>query len=135
MNNAGDFLLPGPTLVIETIVFGIVLLALSRAALPRLRRAIDGHHQRLAIAEREAASAIADRDLARAEASTIIAGARREARQILDRANSRYDEIVADGRRAGREEYEWMAARLQRERARQAVTASGPSTTSDTATL
>lgn len=135
MTDAGDFLLPGPTLIVETAVFVIVLVALSRTALPRLRNAIDSHHQRLNIAANEAAEAVAERDLARAEAHAIVAGARREARQILDRANRRHDDIVAEGRRAGREEYEWMAARHQRERARRAASARGLTTTTATTPL
>jgi F-type H+-transporting ATPase subunit b len=120
MTSAGDFLLPGPTLIVECAVFAVVLFVLSRWALPRLRAAIEQHHDRLAAADLAAAEALARRDAAVAEAQTVTDFARTEACRILDRAHARHDELVAEGRRAGRAEYEWMAARLRREQARAA---------------
>lgn len=115
MSTAGSFLLPDATLVVECVVFAIVLVVLSRAALPRLRMAADQRQRELV----EAAETIADAtDVTAAamdEAHLITTEARREAREILDRAQARHDELVDEGRRKGREEYEWMSARIQRE--------------------
>ncbi|HVT21527.1 MAG TPA: hypothetical protein VHE57_09090 [Mycobacteriales bacterium] len=121
MSSAGDFLLPGPTLIVECVVFAVVLFVLSRSALPRLRTALEQHQDRLASADRAAAEALARRDAALSEAQTITEFARTEACRILDRAHARHDEIVAEGRRAGRAEYEWMAARFRREQQRAAA--------------
>jgi F0F1-type ATP synthase membrane subunit b/b' len=120
MSSAGEFLLPGPTLIVECLVFAVVLCVLSRFALPRLRVALELHHERLAIVDLAAAEALARRDAALAEAQTITEFARSEACRIIDRAHARHDELVAEGRRAGRAEYEWMAGRLRREQERAA---------------
>ena len=120
MSSAGDFLLPGPTLIVECVVFAVVVYALSRSALPRLRTAIEQHHERLANADIAAAEALVRRDAALSEAQSITEFARSEACRIIDRAHARHDELVAEGRRAGRAEYEWMAGRLRREQERAA---------------
>lgn len=115
MSTAGDFLLPDATLVVECVVFAIVLAVLSRAALPRLRAAADQREQQLAEAAETIADAAGLLAVAMDEAHLITTEARREAREILDRARARHDELVNEGRRKGREEYEWMAGRIQRE--------------------
>jgi F-type H+-transporting ATPase subunit b len=52
---------------------------------------------------------------AHAEAEEIIADARRQATGILDQANSRANEIVADGKAAGTKERERQVAAAQAE--------------------
>jgi F0F1-type ATP synthase membrane subunit b/b' len=118
MSTAGNFLLPDTTLVIECLVFLIVLGALSRAALPKLRIAADERQRQLDEAQRTIAAAAAARDTARHDARSITLAAHRQARDILNRAQAQHDELVAAGRRAGREEYEWMSGRARREAAR-----------------
>jgi F0F1-type ATP synthase membrane subunit b/b' len=127
MTTARDFLLPDATLVIECLVFVIVLSILSRAALPRLRTAVDQRQHELDNAQLTIAEAAAAREAAHRDARAITTSAHREARNIINRAQAHHDDLVADGMRKGREEYEWMAGRTQREAAR---TTDPPSTTS-----
>lgn len=115
MNTAGNFLLPDATLVIECFVFLIVLGVLSRAALPRLRALTEDRQQQLDDAQQTITEASAAREAAHRDAHMITTSAHRQARDIINRAQARHDELLADGRRRGREEYEWMAGRTRRE--------------------
>jgi F0F1-type ATP synthase membrane subunit b/b' len=123
MSTEGNFLLPDVTLVIECAVFLIVLWALSRVALPRLRAAVDARQRQLDEATRTIEQATAVRETADREARTITTAAHRQARSILDRAREEHARLIADGMRKGREEYEWTSQRARREAARSRASA------------
>jgi F0F1-type ATP synthase membrane subunit b/b' len=122
------FLVPDPvTVVIECLVFAVVLLILGRVALPRLRGVVDDQQRQLLEAERAATAAASHRERAIDEARSITQAARRQAREIIDRGQATHDRLVTDGRRKGREEYEWERGRVLREADRQASTTSSES--------
>jgi F0F1-type ATP synthase membrane subunit b/b' len=118
MTTASNFLVPDATLGVEVAGFGIVLFVVSRFVLPRLRTAMAERQQRVAAAL--AAAADAERQVQSAEAARreILAAARKQARLVTDHAYATRDYLIAEGRREGRAEYEWLAGRAARESAR-----------------
>jgi F-type H+-transporting ATPase subunit b len=120
MSTANNFLVPDATLGIELIAFLVVLVVITRLVLPRLRSAVA--HRQDQIAASFAGAADADQRARSAEHSRLetLAAARREAREATDQGYATRDYLIAEGRRAGREEYVWLAGRAARESARQA---------------
>lgn len=120
-----NFLVPDATFAIEMLAFVVVLVVMTRFVVPRIRASM--HARQLAIARALAAAREAEtrRASAQAEAEEISAAARHEARTITDQARSMRDHLIAEGRRAGAEEYQWLAGRAERELQRRTEAATG----------
>jgi len=113
-----NFLMPDATFAIEMIAFLVVLVVMTRWVLPRIRASMQD--RQLAISEALAAArdAEARRDAAYDDAAAVLTAARREARQIREQAWTTHDDVIAEAKRAGTEEYRWLAGRADRERQR-----------------
>jgi len=105
----GNFLVPDATALVEAAVFLIVLFVVVKWVMPRLGAALDDRRRHIDDQLREAAEAVARAKRREERAEELLREARREARSIIDRAYERHDFIVEEGKRKGREEYEWFA--------------------------
>lgn len=110
-----NFLVPDATLAIEMVAFLVVLVVMTRYVVPRIRAAMHARQHAITQALAAAREAEARQAAAQAQADEIRAAARREARWITDQARSMRDHLVAEGRRAGAEDYRWMSGRAERE--------------------
>ena len=109
----GNFLVPDATALIEAAVFLVVLVVIAKWVMPRVQATIDQSKRHIE-GELHAASQISAEARKRAEqADELLRQARRDARVIRDRACEYRDYLVAEGKRMGREEYEWFS-RTQR---------------------
>jgi F0F1-type ATP synthase membrane subunit b/b' len=120
-----NFLVPDATFAIEAVAFLVVLAVMTRWVLPRIRAAM--HERQLAVADALAAARDAEqrRRLAEAEAAEIRTAARRAARRTKEQAWAWRDSLIADAKRAGIEEYRWLAGRADREQQRHRILAEG----------
>jgi F-type H+-transporting ATPase subunit b len=110
-----NFLLPDATFIIEMITFVVVLAVMTRYVLPRIRHTMRERQDTISAALAAAERANQQRRQAHADALSIRAQARREARQITDQARSMRDHLITEGRTGGIEEYRWLAGRAERE--------------------
>ena len=115
-----NFLIPDATLIIEIIAFSIVLILMVKFVLPHIRRAMQQRQEQIAAALAAAAEAEPPHEAGRHTGATTLASARRQASEITDQARSMRDHLVAEGRRAGNGEYQWIAGRAEREAERRA---------------
>jgi F0F1-type ATP synthase membrane subunit b/b' len=118
MLDSRNFLVPDGTFIIEAVAFLAVLVVMTRWVLPRIRGAMEARQR--AISQSLAAAREADerRRAAEAEAAEIRTVARREARRIKEQAWGWRDHLIAEAKRAGDEEYRWLAGRAGREQQR-----------------
>src|SRR3954447_10625147 len=96
-----NFFVPDATVIVEMIVFVLVMVVVTKYVVPHLRRVVEARQRRIEKAltmatqlEREVADA-------NGEADRIRRQARREARDILDRARTTHDYLIEKGRREG----------------------------------
>jgi F-type H+-transporting ATPase subunit b len=115
-----NFLIPDATLIIEIIAFGIVLILMVKCVLPHIRRVMQQRQDQIAAALAAAAEAELRMKRADTQAQRTLASARHQASEITDQARSMRDHLVAEGRRAGNGEYQWIAGRAEREGERRA---------------
>jgi len=110
-----NFLIPDATFVIEMVAFVVVLVVMTRYVVPHIRERMHERQRRID----EALAGVRDADRRRHEAESaaaaVRADARREAGRILAAARSMRDDLVAEGRRTGLEEYRWLAGRADRD--------------------
>jgi len=120
MNNSAmdNFLVPNATLVIEVIAFNLVLFVVAKFVLPRLRTAVEARQAQVAATVALKVETERLRQNAEEESRQVLAAAHRDARLITDQARAIRDELIAQGRREGLEEYQWLAGRAAREAAR-----------------
>lgn len=110
-----NFLVPDATLVIELAAFTLVLFVVARFVLPRLHTAVEARQNEIQRGLAQAAEAERLEQAADAEARAVLKAARHEAAEIIDGARLMRDEMIAEGLRDGRAEYEWLAGRANRE--------------------
>jgi F-type H+-transporting ATPase subunit b len=113
-----NFLVPDATLFIEMFAFSLVLFAVAKYVLPRLRTAVEARQIEIQAGMAKAAEAEQLEQAAEVEAGLVVGRARHEAADITEQARVVRDAILVEGRRDGRAEYEWMAGRADREMAR-----------------
>jgi F-type H+-transporting ATPase subunit b len=105
----GLFLVPDATTLVEAAVFLVVLFVVARWVLPRLSAALDERARRIDDELRQASDAAAAAQRHEQRAREVLQEARRQARSIIDDAYERHDFLVEEGKRKGREEYEWFS--------------------------
>jgi F-type H+-transporting ATPase subunit b len=120
MMESRNFLVPDATFAIEMVAF----LVMTRFVVPRIRAGMQARQDAINQALAAARDAEVRRATAEAQSEAIRATARREARTIIEQARRMRDQMIADGRRAGIEEYRWESARTERELQRRLATAS-----------
>ena len=109
-----NFLLPDATALVEVVVFLVVLFVVSKFVLPRLHMLMNQRRHQIDDALHAAAEAEAEARARHDDAARTLRAARRQARLIIDHAYERHDHLVAEGRRKGREEYEWSTRNVIR---------------------
>jgi F-type H+-transporting ATPase subunit b len=109
-----SFLLPGATTLVEAAVFLVVLFVVSRWVLPRIQAAVEQRRRLVEDALAEAAAARAAAEDRQQEADDALRHARLQARDIIDLAYERHDFLVEEGKRKGREEYDWFTRSIPR---------------------
>jgi len=107
-----NFLVPDATALVEAVVFVVVLVVVSKFVLPRLNTLMAQRRHQIDDALRAAAVAETEAQARRDDAAVALRSARRQARLIIDRAYAHSDYLVAEGRRKGRDEYEWSTRKL-----------------------
>ena len=105
----GNFLVPNATALVEAAVFLIVLVVVTKWVMPRLSATLEVRRRGIHDELRTAAEAVAEAERREHRAKQVLQQARREARSIVDRAYERHDFLVEEGKRKGREEYEWFS--------------------------
>lgn len=110
-----NFLIPDATFAIEMLALLVVLVVMTRYVLPRIRASMQARQQTISTALAAAREARAQEAAAQAEAENVRAAARREASEIAVEARALRDHLIAEGRRAGIEEYRWLSGRADRE--------------------
>jgi F-type H+-transporting ATPase subunit b len=113
-----NFLVPDATLGIEVAAFSLVLFVVGKFVLPRLRAAVQARQDEIQRGLAQAAEAEKLERAADMEARMVLRAARHEAADITERAREMRDEMIVQGRRDGRAEYEWLASRDEREMVR-----------------
>jgi F-type H+-transporting ATPase subunit b len=113
-----NFLVPDATFVIELAAFTLVLFVVARFVLPRLHTAVEARQDEIRRGLAQAAEAERLEQAADAEAQGVLRAARHEAAETIEQARVMRDEMIAQGLRDGRAEYEWLAGRADREMAR-----------------
>lgn len=114
-----NFLVPDATIVIETVAFVVVLVVMTRYVIPRIRDRMRVRQQAIDRSLASARAADRRRHETEAAAALITSQARREARQILEQAQAMREHLIAEGRRTGLTEYQWLAGRADRDLRRQ----------------
>jgi F-type H+-transporting ATPase subunit b len=106
-----NFLVPNATFVVELAAFLLVLAVLAKYVLPRVNQAMDERQavirQSLVDAEEAKQRAAA----AETDYSETMARARSEARAMVDEANKLGEQLRAELRQRGEQEYERIIAR------------------------
>ena len=92
------------TLFVQMVVFGLLVWFTMTFIWPVIREALDEREQRIADGLAAAEKGRSDLESAEAEAQTIIAAAREQARDILNKASARSTGIVGEARSLGEEE-------------------------------
>jgi len=110
----GNFLVPDATALVEAAVFLIVLFVVSKWVLPRMQSTLNDRRRRIDDELGAAARAVAAAKRRDERAQELLRQARHEARIIIDQAHERHDFLVAEGKRKGREEYEWFSKSVVR---------------------
>lgn len=118
-----NFLLPDATFAIEMVALLVVLVVMTRYVVPRIRAGMQARGDEINRSLAAAREAEARRAVAQAQAEEIRVTARREARWITEQARATRDHLIAEGRRAGVNEYRWLSGRAERELRRRTDTA------------
>ena len=92
------------TLFVQMVVFGLLVWFTMTFIWPVMRQALDEREQRIADGLAAAEKGRSDLESAEAKAQTIIAAAREQARDILNKASARSTGIVEEARSLGEEE-------------------------------
>jgi F-type H+-transporting ATPase subunit b len=113
--SSNNILLPNATIIPELIAFFIVLAVISKKVVPPINRAIETRQRNIAESLKVIDEANTRQSAVDEEAQTIIANARAQARTVVDNANRVAEQLQAEGRRRGEEEYNTIVARAQGE--------------------
>jgi F-type H+-transporting ATPase subunit b len=108
---SSNFLVPGPTFIVEWVIFIAVLGFLAKWVLPPLNRVMQARQERIerAISEAEEARARA-RELEEQQ-RRALEEARQEARSLKDEATRVGEQLRQELQRKGEEEYQRLVAR------------------------
>lgn len=106
-----NFLVPNATFVVELVAFLVVLGVLARYVLPPLNERMEERQKTIRQALVDAEEAKKRSQAAEAEYRETMDRARHEARAMIDEANKLGDQLRADLRRRGEEEYERIMSR------------------------
>jgi F-type H+-transporting ATPase subunit b len=107
------------TFPVEIVVFLALLYLLSRYVFPPISNALKVRQQQIAQALSEAEAARREVDEARQKEKSGLADARRQAQEILDRAEKLGEELREELRQKGRQEQEAMITRARAELAQE----------------
>jgi F-type H+-transporting ATPase subunit b len=107
------------TFPVEIVVFLALLYLLSRYVFPPISNALKVRQQQIAQALSEAEAARREVDEARQKEKSDLADARRQAQEILDRAEKLGEELREELRQKGRQEQEAMITRARAELAQE----------------
>jgi F-type H+-transporting ATPase subunit b len=106
-----NFLVPGPTFVVELAIFLLVLYALNRWVLPVLNRVTEARQQTIARSLSEADEAKKRAQGLEAQHQKMLEQGREEARQLKDEATKVGEQLRAELQKKGEEEYQRLVAR------------------------
>ncbi|HVC22131.1 MAG TPA: F0F1 ATP synthase subunit B [Candidatus Dormibacteraeota bacterium] len=107
------------TFPVEVVVFLALLYLLSRYVFPPINNALKTRQRQIAQALSEAEAARREVDQARQKEKSDLADARRQAQEILDRAEKLGEELREELRQKGRQEQEAMITRARAELAQE----------------
>jgi F-type H+-transporting ATPase subunit b len=107
------------TFPVEIVVFLVLLYLLSKWPFPYVTRMIKTRQEHIAQALSEAEAARHEVDEARQKEKSDLADARRQAQEILDRAEKLGEELREELRQKGRQEQEAMITRARAELAQE----------------
>ena len=112
---SNNILLPNATIIPELLAFFVVLYVIGRKVVPPINRAIETRQRHIAESLKVIDEANTRQSAVDEESRTILAEARAQARAVVDNANRVAEQLQAEGRRRGEEEYNTIVARAQGE--------------------
>lgn len=108
-----NFLVPNATFVVELVAFLLVLGVLARYVLPVINKSISDRQATIQQGLQEAEAARQRAEDAQADYARTVEEARQQARAMVDEANRIGEELRADLRQRGEQEYERIISRAQ----------------------
>jgi F-type H+-transporting ATPase subunit b len=108
---SSNFLVPGPTFVVELAIFLIVLWALNKWVLPPINRAMEDRQRAIERSLNEAAEATKRAHELEEQRERILEQGRAEARALRDEAARVGEQLREQLRKQGEEEYERLVGR------------------------
>ncbi len=108
---SSNFLVPGPTFVVELVIFLVVLWALSKWVLPPVNRVMEARQQTIARSLAEAEEATKRARELEEQHERILEQGRSEARALKDEAARVGEQLRQQLRNQGEEEYERLVTR------------------------
>ncbi len=106
-----NFLVPGPTFVVELAIFLIVLYALAKWVLPPLNKAMEARQQTIERSLGEADEAKKRAEELEDQHTKMLEQGREESRQLKDEAARVGEQLRQDLQKRGEEEYQRLVAR------------------------
>ena len=108
---SSNFLVPGPTFVVELVIFLVVLWALNKWVLPVVNRAMEARQQTIERSLADAEEATKRAHELEAQRERILEQGRAEARALKDEAARVGEQLREQLRKQGEEEYERLVTR------------------------
>jgi F-type H+-transporting ATPase subunit b len=108
---SSNFLVPGPTFVVELVIFLVVLWALSKWVLPPVNRVMEARQQTIARSLAEAEEATKRAHELEEQHERILEQGRAEARALKDEAARVGEQLREQLRKQGEEEYGRLLSR------------------------
>ena len=106
-----NFLVPGPTFVVELVIFLVVLWALAKYVLPYANRMIEARQQTIERNLNEAEEAKARAQELEEQRARQLAQGREEARRLRDEATKVGEQLRQDLQKKGEEDYQRLMER------------------------
>ncbi len=106
-----NFLVPGPTFVVELVIFLVVLWTLAKYVLPYANRMIEARQQTIERNLNEAEEARARAQELEEQRARQLAQGREEARRLRDEAAKVGEQLRQDLQRKGEEDYQRLVER------------------------
>jgi F-type H+-transporting ATPase subunit b len=106
-----NFLVPGPTFVVELVIFLAVLGVLGKYVLPPINRAMEGRQQAIERSIKDAEEAKARASELEEQGRKALDEARQQARVLKDEATKLGEQLRQDLQKKGEEEYQRLMAR------------------------
>lgn len=113
--DTSNFLVPNATIIPEFLAFACVLGVLAWKVLPPINRAIEARQRSIADSLLVIDEAKQRQANAESEARRVVDEARQQARSVIDNASRISEQLQAEGRRRGEEEYQRIVDRAQGE--------------------